>query len=149
MAYFKKILLVVLFLAGWSCNDQPTCIPQQTDLVKLSFVDKDGKSKNITYTKLVVQGVASDYPALQDTSLASISLPLSPNDSVFDITFYQASDTNQLVLTYRATPIVLHPKCALEIKYDYLAIKSTDFLDATVIDSELSNQTTTNVKITH
>ncbi len=140
--------MALVLLSSWACNDQPSCLPEQSDIVKLSFVDADGKTQNLTYTKLVVKDAPADFPVPQDTSLSALNIPLNPNATEIDLTFYLATGTNHLALTYRATPVVLHPKCSLELRYDYLAVKESDFSKATIIDAVISTETSTNVQIT-
>ena len=142
-----KYLLISISIASFcmGCNDQPTCIPERTDLMKLVFVDEFGKEKKITFTRFLVE----DILVLQDTFFTSVAISLNPNDSVIDLTFNQLEDTNKLIISYIATPVVLNPECILETKFDFLQIDSTNFINATVVDPLLSLETPKNVEITH
>ncbi|MCF6353457.1 MAG: hypothetical protein L3J06_10640 [Cyclobacteriaceae bacterium] len=131
-----------------SCNDQPSCIPEQTNLVKIAFVNIIGKPKNIILTSLTVDNSNDSFPVFNDT-IANVMIPLNPLDSSIIIRFNQDSTSNYMAFSYTAIPIVLHPTCALEMKFDFLQMDSTDFEDVEVVESAISLQTAKNVEVTH
>ena len=132
----KTSLITFVFIAiGWlGCRDQPTCIPEKTDLMKIVFVNESGTVTPIEVTQFLI----NDLIALEDTSFSSVAIPLNPADSIINFTFYQPEDTNKLIITYRSTPIVLHPECLLETQFDFLKIDSTSFIYTTVVYPLLS-----------
>ncbi len=132
-----------------SCNDQPTCIPEQTDLLKITFVDELGKNKEITLASLTVDNSNENFPVIKDTTESNFSVPLNPLASSVIIRFNQNSTSNYIALSYKATPIVLNPACAIETQFDFLSVDSTNFIDAKVTDILLSLETSKNVEITH
>jgi len=146
----KKILSVLIILPALfiSCNDQPSCIPEQTNLIKIAFVDIIGRPKNIILTSLTVDNSNDSFPVFNDT-IANVIIPLNPLDSSIIIRFNQDSSSNYMAFSYTTTPVVLHPTCALEMKFDFLQMDSTDFEDAEVVESAISLQTAENIEVTH
>lgn len=141
-----KLITLLFIIINWiGCRDQPTCIPEQTDLMKLVFVDESGTVTPIEVTQFLID----DMIGLIDTSFSSITIPLNPADSIMSLIFYQPEDTNKLVISYRSTPIVLHPECMLETKFDFLKIDSTTFLNTIIVDPLLSLESTQNVQVAH
>lgn len=147
MKITKTSLITLVFIAvSWiGCRDQPTCIPEQTDLMKIVFVNESGTVTPIEVTQLLID----DLIALVDTSFSSIAIPLNPADSIINLTFYQPEDTNKLIITYRSTPVVLHPECLLETQFDFLKVDSTSFLYTIIVDPLLSLESTQNVQVAH
>ncbi len=146
----KNFLSVLLILPALftSCNDQPTCIPKQTNLLKVAFVDIIGKPKNIILTSLTVDNSNDSFPVFNDT-IANVMIPLNPLDSSIIIRFNQDTISNYMAFSYTTTPVVLHPTCAIEMKFDFLKMDSTDFEDAEVVEPAISLQTTKNIEVTH
>ncbi|MCF6359347.1 MAG: hypothetical protein L3J29_01130 [Cyclobacteriaceae bacterium] len=147
----RKIFLATLiglpaFLI--SCNDQPTCIPEQTDLIKIAFIDIVGNPKNIILTSLTVDNSGDSFPVFNDT-ISNVIIPLNPLDSSIIIRFYQDTISNYIALSYTTIPVVLNPKCELEMKFDFLKMDSTDFEDVDVVESAISLQTARNIEVTH
>lgn len=143
-----SILLVSIFLCT-GCNDQPTCIPEQTNLLKVVFVNIIGKPKEITFVSITVDNSNQNFPLLIDTTHTNFSIPLNPIDSLLVIRFKQDTIENFMAFSYSATPIVLNPACAIETKFDFLKMDSTDFEDALLIESAIRLQTINNVEVTH
>lgn len=152
-SYFARLVMKKFFLLSLisfatfctGCHDQPTCIPAQTDLMKLVFINEAGSTSEITFKQFLI----GELIVLIDTSFSAVNVPLNPADSIIHLTFYQEADTNNITISYQGTPIVLHPECLLETKFDFLKIDSTNFLDAIIVDPLLSLETTQNVKIEH
>jgi hypothetical protein len=145
--YLLPFLLITSF--SISCNDQPTCIPEHTDLLKIIFTDVSGKAKKITFVSLTVDGSNENFPVFEDTTASSFSIPLNALDSAVIIRFEQVDKSNFLALSYQVLPIVLNPVCALESKFDFLKIDSTDMANTVVVDPLLSLETNKNVRITY
>ncbi len=139
--------LLIAFLI--SCNDQPTCVPEQTDLIKIEFVDIVGNPKKITLTSFTVDNSNDNFPIINDTISSNFIVPLNPLDSSIIIRFNQDTVSNYIAFSYIATPIVLNPKCNLEMKFDFLQIDSTDFKEVEIVESAISLQTNKNVEVTH
>ncbi len=146
----KKFLPILLILPALiiSCNNQPTCIPEQTNLLKVAFVNIIGKPKNIILTSLTVDNSNDSFPVFNDT-IANVIIPLNPLDSSIIIRFNQDTISNYIALSYTTIPVVLNPQCALEMKFDFLQMDSTDFEDIEVVESAISLQTTKNIEVTH
>ena len=72
-----------------SCNDQPTCIPEQTDMLKLAFTDVLGKTKNITLVSLTADKNNESFPVIKDSTESKFTIPLNPLDSSIIIRFIQ------------------------------------------------------------
>ncbi len=147
----RNLFFIVLIVGfSQSCNDQPTCIPEQTDLMKITFADTQGKAKSITLDSIFVDNGNEHFPIFKDTTESNFQIPLNPLDSNIIIRF-QRNDTvfNYIALSYVATPVVLNPACAIETKFDFLKVDSTDFIDAKVTDILLSPETPKNVEIAH
>ena len=144
-----SILIFCSIAIFTSCNDLPTCIPEQTDLVKLSFADIVGKTKTIALVSLTVDNSNESFPVIADTTASLFSIPLNPLDSSVIIRFEQETETNYLALSYTTKLVILNPECVLETKFENLKIDSTDFIEAIIIDPLLSPDTNNNVAITH
>ncbi len=146
----EKILSVLLILTAFftGCNDQPTCIPEQTNLLKIGFIDIIGKPKNIILTSLTVDNSNDSFPVFNDT-IANVIIPLNPLDSSIIIRFNQDTLSNYIALSYTTIPVVLNPKCALEMKFDFLKMDSTNFEDVEIVESAISLQTAKNIEVTH
>ncbi len=145
--FLSVTALLIAFLIG--CNDQPTCVPEQTDLIKIGFVDIVGNPKKITLTSLTVDNSNDNFPIIKDTTANVFIIPLNPLDSSIIIRFHQDAVSNYIALNYTTNPIVLNPKCALEMKFDFLKMDSTDFDEAEVVEFAISLQTAKNVEVTH
>lgn len=146
----KNLFFIVLITSFCiSCNDQPTCIPEQTDLLKITFVDLLGKAKKNTFVSITADGSNENFPIFKDTTHSVFTIPLNPIDSTIIIRFEQDTSSNYVAFSYVATPVVLHPNCALETNFDFLKMDSTDFRNALVTDPLLSLETPKNAEITH
>ena len=141
------VFLALLSLAG--CADEATCIPENTDLLQLSFIDENGKASAITVVSLEVEGGNDYFPIIQDSTFSTLSVPLNPLDSVIQLNFVQESETNSITLNYRATPRLSDPKCGLETFFNEIETESTNFIDVEIVNPVLNKDITTNVKITH
>ncbi len=148
----RKIFLATLVVIPAlliSCNDQPTCIPEQTDLIKIAYVDIVGNPKDISLVSLTVDNSNNNFPVFKDTTANNFVIPLNPLDSSIIIRLKQDTVSNYIALSYTATPVVLNPKCALEMKFDFLKMDSTDLKEVEIVESAISLQTAKNIEVTH
>ncbi len=145
--YLLFLFLIASYLTG--CNDQPTCIPEQTDMLKLSFIDVLGATQNITLVSLTVDNSNESFPIINDSTESKFIIPLNPLDSSIIIRFVQEEESNYLALSYTTKLVILNPECNLETKFENLKVDSTNFIDAVIIEPILSPDITNNVQITH
>ncbi len=147
----NKILSILFVFSALftSCNDRPTCIPEQTNLLKIAFVNIIGGPKEITFVSITVDNSNANFPSITDTTHTNFIIPLNPIDSSIIIRFKQDTIDNYMAFSYSATPIVLNPACAIETKFDFLKMDSTDFENSLLIEPAISLQTIKNIEITH
>lgn len=148
-----RLIYLLLFTAVISfcisCNDQPTCIPEQSDILKISFVDVIGNPSEITLNSLTVENSNESFPIITDSTNTAFSIPLNPLDSNVVIRFEQDTVTHYLALGYSTSLVVLNPQCYLETRFNLLEIDSTDFINVFIREPLLSPETPKNIEIIH
>ena len=73
-----KILLVIAGISIIGCSDEATCIPENSDLLRIAFVDGTGDASEITFVEVAVNGSNEYFPVLKDTTVTNLSIPLDP-----------------------------------------------------------------------
>lgn len=143
-----KILVVLTALIISGCADEATCIPENTDLLQIAFVDTDGTSSELIFQSLELIANGESFVFEGDTT-ATLAIALNPLDSMLELKFIRSDITNVLKISYNTLPGLIDPKCGLETLFDGVQIDSTNFIATEVVDPTLNKDISINVKITH
>ncbi|MEN8248995.1 MAG: DUF6452 family protein [Bacteroidota bacterium] len=147
MKHWFKILAIFNLGLILNCGDVPTCIPTESNLVKIAFLDDEGKSKPLTFTLRALdrEDLFLDYT---DTTLSKLVLPLngSSNTTTFVIDHDAISDT--LGLSYDVVAQLISPECGLEIALSELDTTSTTFENLRILENIIHEDVNTNIEIT-
>ena len=143
----KWVILLSLGI-GWGCNDIPTCVDTETNLVKVKFLDTDGIAKDIYLTKLSAIGNEDGFPEYDNDTLSFISLSLNPGDTVTTFIFEQTTGTDTLGLSYAVVARLISPECGLDAAFDKMDTTATSFSILEILDRRIHEDITTNIEIT-
>lgn len=145
----KWFNLLAIFIPGliFSCGDIPTCLPTETNLVKIAFVDESGKAKQTTLSLRVI-----DYEDLflnySDTTLSKIEIPLNPASNTTTLVIGHDNVSDTLGLTYSVVRKLISPECGLEIGLNDLDTTFSTFEKVEIIERIIFEDVNTNIEIT-
>ena len=145
--YILLVTSVTILVAG--CADQATCIPENTDLLQISFVDTTGNVSDFSLVTVEAVGSNENFPIIQNSTFKTLAIPLNPVDNKIKLNFIQGVNTYELVVSYRANKILLAPECGFESLFDQVKVDSSNFINAIVVNQTLNKDIKTNVQITH
>jgi len=143
------ILLTAIATLSFACNNQPTCIPEHSNLLEIAFVDKLGASKEILLVSADAASANESYSIVQDSIVSKLSIPLSSLDSSIFLTINSDTAIIDITLSYKALSILIAPECGIETKFDFIKLEDTNFNNVIVINQTLNKDIKTNVEITH
>ena len=131
-----------------SCGDIPTCLDTETSLVKVNFVDVDGKPKNITLLSLDAIGENDGFLQYSDSTLNKLNLPLNPGAYTTTFILEQASGTDTLGLTYDVVAKLISPECGLDASFDKLKVDYTTYSKINILQTAIHEDVIVNIEIT-
>lgn len=132
-----------------SCGDEPTCVDTDTSIIKIDFLDEDGKAKNIIINSLSAIGNEDGFPEFNNDTTSSISLPLNPGAPNTTFILYQPTKTDTIGLAYDVVAKLISPECGLDASFSKLDTSFTTFTKLVIIESIIDEAVTTNIEITH
>lgn len=145
----KSFKVLVIFNIGFllNCGDIPTCLPTESNLVKIAFLDEAGKAKSITFTLSAIDN-ADGFLEYTDTTLSNLIVPLNPGSNTTTFVIEQANSTDTLGLTYDITARLISPECGLEIALSDLDTTFTTFDKLEILEALIHEDVNTNIEIT-
>jgi len=145
---WSKWFIIIGLSFFFSCGDIPTCLDTETSLVKVSFIDSDGKDKNITLISLKAIGNEEGFPEYADSTLNKLALPLNPSASITTFILEQATNTDTLELHYTVVAKLISPECGLDAAFDKLSVDYTTYKNLVVLEKIIHEDITVNIEIT-
>ncbi len=136
---------LALIMAG--CGDTPTCLDQESSLVKINFLDAAGKAKKITLVRVSAINNPDGFPEYADSTLSAMHLPLNPADTVSTFILEQAGRTDTLGLSYTVTARLISPECGLDAAFDNLDTTHTTFEQLNIIQRTIHKDVEVNLEI--
>ncbi len=143
--------LVILLFGAWfavGCGDIPTCLDVETSLVKINFVDANGKARAITLTALQAINNPEGFPEYADSTLSRLVVPLNPGDTTTTFILQQAAQTDTIGLSYTVKAILISPECGLDAAFDKLDTTFTTFKKLKILSPTIHEEVTVNIEIT-
>ena len=142
-----KLLSIFIPVLIFSCGDIPTCLPTQTNLVKIAFVDETGKAKQTTLSLRTVdfEDLFLNY---SDTTLSKIEIPLNPTSNITTLVIEHDNISDTLGLTYSVVRKLISPECGLEIGLNDLDTAFSTFENLEIVERIILEDVTTNIEIT-
>ena len=146
--WHRLAILIMGIGFTFGCGDIPTCLDVETSLVKINFVDTNGKAKNIALTSLRAVNNPDGFPEFTDSTLNKLTVPLNPGDTVTTFILEQASQTDTIGLKYSVKAILISPECGLDAAFDQLDTTFTTFAILKIKDRAIHEEVTVNLEIT-
>ena len=146
--FWSKVFIILTMAVIVSCGDTPTCLDTETSLVKVNFVDVDGKAKNITLTSLKAVNNEDGFPEYADSTLNNLNLPLNPGSYTTTFILAQAGVTDTLGLTYDVVAKLISPECGLDVSFDKLKIDYTTYNSINILQTAIHEDVIVNIEIT-
>ena len=141
---FLTIFILSLFI---SCGDTPTCLPTETNLVKIAFVDDAGIARQTTFSLRAIDynDLFLDYT---DTTLSKLVLPLNPTSNSTTLVIDHDGISDTLGLKYIVIQKLISPECGLDIGLSDLDTTFTTFDNLKIVERIIFEDVTTNIEIT-
>lgn len=145
---WSKIVVLLGLGLILSCGDIPTCLDTETSLVKIKFIDTEGKAKDIILTKLKAIGNEDGFPEYNDSTLNSISLPLNPGALTTTFILEQTTGTDTIGLSYTVVAKLISPECGLDASFSDMDTTFTSYKSLEILDRTIHKDIITNIEIT-
>ncbi len=147
MKNILRFVFLCLALIPAGCGDIPTCLDQESSLVKINFLDAAGKAKKITLVRLSAINNPDGFPEYADSTLNAMHLPLNPADKVSTFILEQSGRTDTLGLSYSVTAKLISPECGLDAAFDNLDTTHTTFEQLNIIQRTIHKDVEVNLEI--
>lgn len=150
---WSRLLIILAIIVVGSCGDIPTCVDNETSLVKVSFVGEDGKAKSIKILSLKAISNEDGFPEFADSILNQMSLPLNPGSytSTYIIEHGEVTDTSgvtdTLGLAYDVVAKLISPECGLDASFDKLDTTYTTYKELYILQTAIHEDVTVNIEI--
>ncbi len=141
--------LVLFFLALAACEDEPGCVSDATNVVKIGFFKIDDTTQR-NADEVIISGISfigSGFASL-DTSITGIQLPLNPSEDVtaFEVTL-AGGEVKTLVLSYKREQTLISPECGPTQRYYDLTVDTTTFDAYRLVEPELGKIKNINIEL--
>ena len=142
--------IALVLLVCSSCFEKGDCIINNTNLVKINFLNTVGKTPYpITFSSIEVTGT-SLLLYNNNVAVSSIQLPVDPNKTEATFILKYASNLNDtLIITYRNQTTIPSSECGAFVYQDQVSIVKNPF-EATIIknvNTQLLKNATVNFEI--
>jgi hypothetical protein len=138
-------LFFFLFLLFSACLNEPDCLINTTNLVKIDFKNAAGAEQTVTVSKITVSGLTENLYINQ--TVKAVQLPLNPQDTETTFTFQIGTTTSTLTVTYAKTTRIVSTACGAYVYYSDLAVADHNFTTVKVKNKLLYTNITSNVEI--
>ena len=145
--FWSRLLIILAIIVVVGCGDIPTCVDTETSLVKISFLDVDGKAKSITLTSLKAIDNEDGFPEYVDSTLSKINLPLNPGSYTSTFILEQGGVTDTLGLTYDVVAKLISPECGLNASFDKLDTTYTTYDELYILQTVIHEDVTVNIEV--
>lgn len=146
-------LISLLFFLGLAaaCDDQASCVSNNTNYVQVNFykIDTTGdESVTDTYENLSLYAAdGSLLIADTGTSLAGFRVPLNPSADQTFIVLRQDSVFDTLYFAYSREQLVISPECGVEQRFYNLSVPQETLDSVRVFETDISSINTPQVGI--
>jgi|GEM_PF-3450695 len=140
-------LLIIFLLLVLGCADDPTCLEDSTDLVKIAFVDSVGTAKSVVFKEIDAIESPGAFPEYADSTLTTAILPLKADINQLTLLFRQDTITDTLALSYHASFKLLAPECGLYPEFQQLDTLFTTFSSLKIISRTIHPDIDVNIQI--
>ena len=141
-------MALVVLICG-SCFEKGDCIINNTNLVKINFLNTIGKTPHpITFSYIEVVGTS--ILLYNDKAVSSIELPVDPNKT--EATFilkYESGTVETLVVAYRNQTTIPSSDCGAFVYQDQVSIIKNPFKATSIknVNTQLLKNATVNFEI--
>ena len=144
--------LLLFFLALAACEDEPGCVSDDTNEVKIGFFKIDDTTKRNADDVFVLEVIPiGSESILVDTSATvrqRIDIPLNPSEDVTTFNMVLASgEVKTLVLRYKREQTLISPECGPTQRYYDLAVDRSTFDNFRVVERELGKVKNMNIEL--
>ena len=109
----KKLFLLIFLPLLTSCLDEPDCVREASNIIKIGFKDiTSGQPLNVEFNKVTVSGTDSIFYTMITSSALMIPLNILENSST--IIFDTGTRVDTLTLRYKTTTRLISPECGPE-----------------------------------
>lgn len=147
-SHFLPALVLFLFALA-ACEDEPGCVSDNTNLVKIGFYQiDDTTARNADEVAITAINLIGGPSEVVNTTSSAIQLPLNPSTNTTTFEIVRASgETETVVLGYQREQQLISPDCGPEQRYFGLTIDATTFDAFRVVEPELGSITGTNIEL--
>lgn len=144
MRIVQLILLIFLFSG---CLNEPDCIPNNTNVVKIAFKINSKTPREITFNEITVSGL--DKKFYVGAKVSSVALEVSTIEPETTLTFKFENRTETMILSYDMVSRVISPDCGAFLYHENLTVKETTFESESVIivNNKLLSNATSNIEV--
>ncbi len=146
--HFPVILLLFFLGLATACEDQASCVSDNTNYVQVSFykIDTTGTGnvpdtyQNVSfYTENGEPLRTQENELLLDTSLSSFPVPLNPSADQTAVILQQDNVSDTLYFTYNREQLVISPECGVEQRFYNLGISRKTLDSVRVLKADISS----------
>lgn len=144
--------LLLFFLALAACEDEPGCVSDSTNVVKVGFFKIDDTTKrnadDVSVLEVIPVGSESILVDTSSTARQRIDIPLNPSEDVTTFNMVLASGkVETLVLRYKREQTLISPECGPTQRYYDLTVDTTTFDAFRVVEQELGKVKNINIEL--
>jgi hypothetical protein len=139
---FRFVFVVFVFSA---CLNQPDCVNNSTNVVKIAFKTETSAAREITFTAITVSGLNKKF--YTGTKASAIDLPVDPDQSQTTYTFTFEDRTEVIVLNYKRTAQLISAACGAFLNFSQLQVEDTTFENYRIVNNQLVKNATVNLEI--
>lgn len=142
----RSALPLFLAIVTCSCFEQPNCLIDNTNVMKIALKSKtDGSNAEVTFDYVHVVNLNSKLYENQKTS--ALQIPVDPNQTETKIIFSHDAQSDTLVVKYRNETRLISPDCGAYLYQKDLNVVKSNFYEVRVINSLLLTNVATNLEI--
>lgn len=142
----KKVFFLVLLPLMTACLDEPDCVREASNVVKIGFRDiSDGDRVTISLNKVTLSGTDSVFYA--STEANGVFIPLNILNENSSIVFETTERVDVLNFKYNTITRLISPDCGAETFITNLDIAEHTFDSVRVVNTVLSPDVPVNYEI--
>ena len=149
---------LLVFLLGWlalaACETEPGCIDDNTNLIRVRYLQIDDTSRRTDYTSylegIVDVGLVGSDPNTEGGTTFLDALPLNPSQNTTTILLLLTDGTvDTLVIDYHREQILVSPDCGPTQRFIVDSVRSsiTSFDSVQIVDPTLERSTPLNLEL--
>lgn len=149
MRGFNYLLLVFLGLIAGSCIDEVLCTEQNTNNLKLRFLNAStGQDSVVSILRIDAVMSNDSFPEISDTTSSTFQLPLNPGSQVTNFVFsFTDGSIRSLRAFYISKSRIIATDCPPEFTYSLKDSVISNFDSVRITNTELNIEADNNVQV--